>query len=149
MPYVATHPGCSSSPGIPVAPITARHRRPATGAPPPMGRRGRNSNRVDPNLHLKFAGPAITSLPGDDLGKRTVAKLRLMREALILERAKRIQALADMIDTWSRALDPDENRSMQRWLMMSLMTELNLRLPYAPSPNSLAFLFPMPPRSML
>lgn len=62
----------------------------------------------DPDSHLEFAGPAITGRLGDDLGRRTVAKLKLMREQLIIERSKRIQDLSDLIDRWYRTSDPDE-----------------------------------------
>ena len=62
----------------------------------------------EPGGHIDFAGPAITGKPGDDLGKRTVAKLRLMRPPLVIERAKRVQELADRIDRWSRVANADE-----------------------------------------
>ena len=69
-----------------------------------------NPYEVDPEIHLMFVGPAIAAQLGDDLGRRTVTKLKLMREALILERAKRIQAVADLIERWHRASDPDEKQ---------------------------------------
>ena len=72
-----------------------------------------NPYEVDPEVHLMFAGPAIAAQLGDDLGRRTVTKLKLMREALILERAKRIQAIADLIERWHRASDPDEKYIFQ------------------------------------
>lgn len=62
----------------------------------------------DPARHLTFAGPAITGKSGDDLGRRTVGKLRLMRAALILERAKRIEWLDNLLDRWHRAEGFDE-----------------------------------------
>lgn len=61
----------------------------------------------DPERHLIFAGPAVTGRPGDNLGAITVAKLKLMRAALVVERSKRIQNLADLIDRWFRAPDDD------------------------------------------
>lgn len=62
----------------------------------------------EPTAHLHFAGPAVTARPGDDLGRRTVTKLKLMRAPLLIERAKRIQQCADLLDRWARAVDPDE-----------------------------------------
>lgn len=77
----------------------------------------------DPERHLKFAGPAITGKPGDDLGQRTVAKLKLMRPALLLERAKRIQVLAERIDKWTRAVDPDEREIYEEVIRDELSDE--------------------------
>jgi len=67
-----------------------------------------NPYRDDPETHLQFSGPLITGRPGDDLGGRTVARLKLARPALIIERSKRIQSLAVLIDRWFKATDPDE-----------------------------------------
>ncbi len=67
-----------------------------------------NPYQDDPEEHLDFLGPLILGRPGDDLGERTVAKLRLAtRGELLIERSKRIQSLAALIDKWTRAEDPD------------------------------------------
>jgi uncharacterized protein (TIGR02646 family) len=67
-----------------------------------------NPYEDDPEEHLEFAGPVVMGRLGDDLGQRAVSKLKLLRGNLILERSKRIQQLADQIDRWFRASDPDE-----------------------------------------
>src|SRR5262249_38602901 len=46
----------------------------------------------DPGAALEFRGPAVFASLGNDMGARTVARLKLMRPALLLERTKRLQS---------------------------------------------------------
>lgn len=62
----------------------------------------------EPTAHIQLRGPLALPHVGDELGRRTVEKLKLSRAELILERAKRIEALHDRIERWSGASDPDE-----------------------------------------
>jgi uncharacterized protein (TIGR02646 family) len=67
-----------------------------------------NPYMENPSDHLDFVGPAVMGKVGDDLGQITVAKLDLMRDALLIERMKRIQAVWAHIDRWAREGDSDK-----------------------------------------
>ncbi len=57
---------------------------------------------------VTFRGPAVCAVPGSDLGSRTVRKLQLRRVGLLQERAKCIERVHDLIDSWTRAAGPDK-----------------------------------------
>ncbi|WP_225233384.1 HNH endonuclease signature motif containing protein [Klenkia terrae] len=61
----------------------------------------------EPSAHLAIVGPCIEGRPGDELGRRTVDKLKLRRVALLIERAKRIEALHCLIERWALAVGSD------------------------------------------
>lgn len=67
-----------------------------------------NPYTEDPLDHLAFCGPAVFAKLGNDKGARTVARLNLMRAALVIERARRLQSLHLLLDVWTKTYGPDK-----------------------------------------
>lgn len=63
----------------------------------------------DPRDDLRFLGPLISAALGSAKGERTIRRVGLMREALFLERLKRIEALHIRLERWQRALGADKD----------------------------------------
>jgi len=63
----------------------------------------------DPEAALEFRGPAVYARLGDEVGARSVARLRLMRTPLVLERMKRLEALHGLLEDWLASSEPDKS----------------------------------------
>ena len=57
---------------------------------------------VEPGNHLAFFGPLVFHRPGDDLGLRTVGRLKLRRSSLVERRGDVLEKLQLMIDRWAQ-----------------------------------------------
>lgn len=57
----------------------------------------------EPDRHLVFAGSMVRQRPGDELGERTVLRLKLFRAALTAAREERINSVAGAVDRWAAA----------------------------------------------
>jgi hypothetical protein len=61
----------------------------------------------DPGESLEFRGPAVFGKLGADAGERTVHRIRLMREPLLIERLRRIEHLHGLIRRWDESSGSD------------------------------------------
>ena len=57
---------------------------------------------VEPRAHVAFFGPLVFHRPGDDLGLRTVGRLKLRRSSLVERRGELLEGLQLMIDRWAQ-----------------------------------------------
>lgn len=57
----------------------------------------------DPDDHLIHVGNLVFPLPGSDRGKITVLRLALSRSDLVEARGRRLDAVAQLVDSWARS----------------------------------------------
>lgn len=62
-----------------------------------------NPYEDEPGEHLIFAGSMVRQRPGDELGERSILRLKLYRAALTAAREERLNAVADAVDRWATA----------------------------------------------
>ena len=59
----------------------------------------------EPEEHLAFFGPLVFHRPGDEMGLRTIGRLKLRRSSLVERRAELLGKLQVMIDRWARVAE--------------------------------------------
>ena len=62
-----------------------------------------------PETHIHFRGSLALPAPGDEKGRRTIAKMRLYRAELTQARETRISQIHQMLEIWMAASAPDKD----------------------------------------
>ena len=70
-----------------------------------------------PEEHLTFVGPLVFHKPGDDLGMRTVGRLKLRRISLVERRGELLEKLQLMIDRWARMAEGPTREFLKEEIM--------------------------------
>jgi hypothetical protein len=76
-----------------------------------------NPFQTDPGQHLLFFGVLVANMVGDQLGFRTVHRLRLTRMDLVERRKERIERLHALMEQW-QALPEGETKNLTRQLIL-------------------------------
>ncbi len=88
----------------------------------------------DPADHLVFAGPLVFPRPGDDMGRRTRARLELSRASLVEKRKERLEQIQSLLDLAAK----QTNESDRQLLRDELLREIGRESEYSATASTFA-----------